>query len=186
MDNRKLLGLSGLLKSAKHIRCIKDVALPLCIAICLSVMLMLGGVSPFIVLGKICDMTISITSTLLSFSLAGYTLLVGLNPISTLKPKYNQKNEENDDVGLYEKVNIAFSLYLLMQVLILFFSVIVGILIISPTSFLSEPFPNIINYIGVVILLAPFFYEVLLLEDLIIIIYNYSLFRKHREEDSSQ
>ena len=186
MDNRELLGLNGLLNGVKYTKYIKDIVQPLCIAICLSIMLMLGGVSPFIVLGKICDMTISVTSTLLSFSLAGYTLLVGLNLISTLKPKANQENEGNDKVTLYEKVNIVFSFYLLIQVLTLLFSVIISILIISPTSFLSEPFPSIINYIGIVILLVLFFYEVLLLKDLIVIIYNYSLFQKHRRRGDSQ
>lgn len=186
MDNRELLGLNGLLNGVKYTKYIKDIVQPLCIAICLSIMLMLGEVSPFIVLGKICDMTISVTSTLLSFSLAGYTLLVGLNLISTLKPKANQENEGNDKVTLYEKVNIVFSFYLLIQVLTLLFSVIISILIISPTSFLSEPFPSIINYIGIVILLVLFFYEVLLLKDLIVIIYNYSLFQKHRRGGDSQ
>ena len=116
MDNRKLLGLNGLLKGVGQIKYIKDIVLPLGIAICLSIMLMLGGISPFTVLEKISNMTISITSTLLSFSLAGYTLLVGLNLISTLKPKVDQEEDENNKITLYEKINIVFSFYLLIQI----------------------------------------------------------------------
>ena len=185
MDNRKLLGLNGLLKGVGQIKYIKDIVLPLGIAICLSIMLMLGGKSPFTVLEKISNMTISITSTLLSFSLAGYTLLVGLNLISTLKPKVDQEEDENNKITLYEKINIVFSFYLLIQILTLLFSAIISILIVSPTS-LSEPFPDIINYIGIVIFLVLFFYELLLLKDLVIIIYNYSLFQKHRKEDNNK
>ena len=130
MDNRKLLGLNGLLKGVGQIKYIKDIVLPLGIAICLSIMLMLGGISPFTVLEKISNMTISITSTLLSFSLAGYTLLVGLNLISTLKPKVDQEEDENNKITLYEKINIVFSFYLLIQILTLLFSAIISILIV--------------------------------------------------------
>lgn len=185
MDNRKLLGLKGLLKGVRQINYIKDIILPLCITICLFIMLMLRGVSTLIVLEKICNTTISITSTLLSFSLAGYTLLVGLNLISTLKPKADQAEDENNKITLYEKINIVFSFYLLIQILTLLFSATASILIISPIS-LPEPFPNIVNYIGIVILLVLFFYELLLLKDLVIIIYNYSLFQKHRIEDNNK
>ena len=145
MDNRKLLGLNGLLKGVGQIKYIKDIVLPLGIA----------------------------------------TLLVGLNLISTLKPKVVQEEDENNKITLYEKINIVFSFYLLIQILTLLFSAIISILIVSPTS-LSEPFPDIINYIGIVILLVLFFYELLLLKDLVIIIYNYSLFQKHRKEDNNK
>lgn len=182
MDNRRLLGINGLLKGVRQIKYIKDAVIPLCMAICLSfILIMLGEVSPFSVLEKICNMIISITSTLLSFSLAGYTLLVGLNLISTLKPKGNNEKADNNEVTLYEKINIVFSFYLIMQILTLLFSVVVSILTLSPIS-IPEPFPDIVNDFCIIILLFLFFYELFLLKDLVIIIYNYSLFQKHRKE----
>lgn len=200
MSNKDLLGLKGLFRGVTYIRYRRDVIKPLLFSIGLAIWLMLLKTSAILALEKICGILLTLTSTLLSFSLAGYALLVGFGMLDSAKLKLvrpdciksnnkselsssttNQRKVEPRKIQLFEKVSIVFSFYLIVQVFALTLSTIINILIIKPFA-LPEPYPDIINFIGVLLCLFVLFYQLFLLKDLIIIIYNYSLYRKHLSE----
>lgn len=200
MSNKDLLGLKGLFRGVTYIRYRRDVIKPLLFSIGLAIWLMLVKTSTILALEKICGILLTLTSTLLSFSLAGYALLVGFGMLDSDKLKLvrpdciksnnqselsssttNQRKVEPRKIQLFEKVSIVFSFYLIVQVFALTLSTIINILIIKPFA-LPEPYPDIINFIGVLLCLFVLFYQLFLLKDLIIIIYNYSLYRKHLSE----
>jgi hypothetical protein len=176
MESRELLGLWGLLR--KGISCIKfyrDLILPVSITLVLLAVFWLGEIDSFLLLGKICDMIIPTTSALLSFSLAGYALFVGMDVIPLLRPKEGV-SKTTGEVTLYEKINIMFACYLVVQISLLVVSVIVSVAMLSPVS-VSEGWHDIVNYFLILCSLIGFFYELVLLIHLVIIIYNYGLLK---------
>lgn len=166
-------GLKGIIQSFKETNWKRDLTCTIVISVLLMITLgYFWDYQWFDLLKKGSESLLSIYGGLLGMSIAAYAILIGIPKFSELTRRILVGNR----ISLYTKVHAQFTMYLLLQIFALsgvfIISMIMGAPASSSTSTNIDSLDQVINALTFFILLFSFLYQMVLIRDSFIIIYN--------------
>ena len=163
--------MKGIIQVFKETRWKADLFWSLGVAIPLSVLLAyIWEFKCLKLLAEVVKALLSIYGGLLGVSIATYALLISMPHLRKLMHRV----KEDQKASLYAKIHAQFTVYLLLQIFTLLGAFIVSMIVGAPHS-PTTTYPLVdkaINALTLFILLSSFIYQMLLIKDSIVIIYN--------------
>nr|DAS21938.1 MAG TPA: hypothetical protein [Caudoviricetes sp.] len=164
-------GMKGIIQVFKETRWKTDLLWSLGVAIPLSILLAYIWEFEWLkLLAEAVGALLSIYGGLLGVSIATYALLISMPHLRKLMHRV----KEDQKASLYAKIHAQFTVYLLLQIFTLLGAFIVSMIVGAPRS-PTTTYPLVDQAMSALILfalLSSFIYQMLLIKDSIVIIYN--------------
>lgn len=134
--------------------------------------------NPFDFIYEIKDLMIDSLPTIIGFTLAGYSLVVGFVQAGMLNKITEPVKVGEDNFSLYQKMSAAFAMNIILQTVALFIAIVIYFLIViddkNQKFILLDLVVDSFNWIGLLIISYWFFLSLLLTIQIVINIFGFS------------